>query len=191
MMTVLRIVKYGEPILHRPVAEVDFVKSKAELSRIIEDMWETCLAMHGAGLAACQVGLDMRLVVIAMPDGKDKWRRLVLINPVFTEKEGRKVEEEGCLSLPGLFAEVLRAAKVTVRAFNEKGVLMQITATGFLAKVMQHEIDHLDGHVFTERVVASEKARVKSEIRRLKKFWVKIDESKQVPDYENGFPWDA
>ncbi|MDD4003679.1 MAG: peptide deformylase [Elusimicrobiaceae bacterium] len=190
-MAVLKICKYGEPILHRSLTEVDYAAAKDSLARIIEDMWETCLVMRGAGLAACQVGLDMRLVVIAVPQDDKSWRRLTLVNPVVTARTGRKVEEEGCLSLPGLFAEAVRAAKVTVRALNEKGIPVEITASGFLAKVMQHEIDHLDGHVFTERVVAAEKNRVKSEIRRLKKHWAGIDESKQVPDYENGFPWDA
>jgi len=95
------------------------------------------------------------------------------------------------LSLPGLFAEVQRATKVTVRALNEKGIPVELTASGFMAKALQHEIDHLDGHVFAERVIVSEKNRVKAEIKRLKKHWAAIDESKKVPDYENGFPWDA
>lgn len=170
---------------------VDFALAKAKLPKIIDDMWETCVSVSGAGISACQVGLDMQLAVLVARQPDDSLKRIVIINPVIIAKTGKIIAEEGCLSLPGLFADVERAEKIVIRALNEKGVPVEITASGFMAKLFQHEIDHLSGAVFTDRVVPAEKTRVKQEIKRLKKHWAAIDESKKIPNYENGFPWDA
>lgn len=174
-----RICKYGEPILRKKTREVDFDRIKDKLPAILRDMWDTCAAVKGLGLAANQVGLGLRLAVIEVKnDGGEGIRRLVIINPKITEKSGRLYEEEGCLSFPGFFAKIKRFSKVRVLALNEHGIPAEITGEGTLARALQHEIDHLDGRLFVERLPLVTRIKVRGVLRKMGRLWAKIDESK-------------
>lgn len=172
-MAVLRVTKYGEPILRQKLKPVDYQKIAPELPALLKDMEETCLAVHGVGLAANQIGLDYRLAVILLP-GKnedDPPTRYVIINPKIVAAQGEKIEEEGCLSLPGLWAEVKRYTDVTVEFLDENGTPKKMRARGLLAKAFQHEVDHLDGKLFIDLVDPTQKPEVKKIIKKLRAQW--------------------
>lgn len=171
---VYKVVKYGDPILRQKLKPTDFKVLQPLLPQLLKDMEETCLAVHGVGLAANQIGLDYRLALILIPQSEEKdapLKRVVLINPEFVAKQGEIVEEEGCLSLPGLWVEIARATDVTIKCLNEKGEPVKIRARGLLAKAIQHEMDHLDGHLFIDHAQASLKPAIKKEIKKLRPTW--------------------
>ncbi|QNI38020.1 peptide deformylase [Edaphobacter albus] len=158
------IVKYPEPVLSipaRPVTAFD-----EDLKTLVEEMFESMYAAHGIGLAAPQIGLSKRLTVIDVNFKKDPADQLVLVNPQIIEREGKQFEEEGCLSLPEIREKVNRAAKVKVRAQNVKGEWFEMEGEELLARAFQHEIDHLDGVLFIDRL-----SRLKRDllIRKIKK----------------------
>ncbi len=177
-MSIKRICKYGEKILEKKTKKVNFGELKKELPALLMDMFETMEAVGGAGLAANQIGLDLRLAIIKINREDEPPLSIVIINPEIVEKHGSMYEEEGCLSFPGLFAKVRRAAKVKVRALNEKGLPIEVNAEGLFAKALQHEIDHLDGVVFISRLPLMSRLRLKPALLKLKSQWKKIDESK-------------
>lgn len=145
-MAILEIKEYGEPVLRGkalPVKEI-----APETLNLIKDMAETMYADSGVGLAAPQVGVSKRIIVI---DGEEDGL-IVLINPLIIESEGELEEEEGCLSIPGIYSLVKRSSKVTVKALNEKGDPTEVTKEGLAARALQHEIDHLDGILFIDRI---------------------------------------
>jgi peptide deformylase len=166
-MAVRKIYKYGEEILKRSLKKVDFDGMRKELPVVIKDMFDTLDAYQGAGLAASQVGLDMRLAVIKIPADDDSIISAVLINPVMIEKSGTMFEEEGCLSFPGLFQKVKRFSKIKVHCLNEKGLPVEINASGFFAKAVQHEMDHLDGITFVDRLPLMARLKVKPALARI------------------------
>ena len=173
-MAILRITKYGEDILRRKLKPVRYEDIAPQLPRLLKDMEETCLAVHGVGLAANQIGLDLRLAVILLPDPDDEQApptRYVIINPVILAKRGEKLDEEGCLSLPGLWAEIKRATDVTVKYIDENGQEQVKRARGLLAKAFQHEVDHLDGKLFVDFVDPKLKPEVKKAIKKLRPNW--------------------
>lgn len=172
-MAVLRITKYGEDILRQKLKPVNYADIAPRLPQLLADMEETCLAVRGVGLAANQIGLDLRLAVILLPNEDEKLppTRYVLINPVILSKRAEKVEEEGCLSLPGLWAEVPRATDVTVRYTDENGVEQVKRVRGLLAKAFQHEVDHLDGKLFVDLVDPKLKPEIKKIIKKLRPQW--------------------
>lgn len=173
-MAVLRITKYGEPILRQKLKPVNYKDLAPKLPALLADMEETCLAVHGVGLAANQIGLSYRLAVILLPNEEDENlppKRYVLINPVILAKRGEKVEEEGCLSIPGLWAEVSRATDLTVRYTDENGQEQVKRVRGLLAKAFQHEVDHLDGKLFVDLVDPKLKPEVKKAIKKLRPTW--------------------
>ncbi|MCM2267817.1 MAG: peptide deformylase, partial [Elusimicrobiales bacterium] len=176
-----RICKYGEKILERKTRKVDFAQLKKDLPALLADMFETMDAVGGAGLAANQIGLDLRLAVIKIQRENDDPLSIVIINPELAEKSGSMYEDEGCLSFPGLFAKVRRAAKVKVRALNEKGLPIEINAEGLFAKALQHEMDHLDGIVFVDRLPLLTRLKLKPALMKLRSQWKKLDESKMRP----------
>ncbi|NNU82529.1 peptide deformylase [Geobacillus sp. BMUD] len=147
-MSILSIVTYPNPILEQPCAPVTIFDRR--LGRLLDDMYETMLAADGVGLAAPQVGIAEQIAVV---DVGDEHGRIELINPVVIETRGEEVDVEGCLSFPGLFGEVPRAKYVKVRAQNRRGRPFTLSATGFLARALQHEIDHLHGVLFTSKVI--------------------------------------
>ena len=172
-MTILRVTKYGEPILRQKLKPVRFEDLVDRLPQLLKDMEETCLAVRGVGLAANQVGLPLRLAVILLPGEKedDPPTRYVVINPEIISMRGEKTEEEGCLSLPGLWAEVKRATDVTLKYLDENGREQVKRARGLLAKAFQHEVDHLDGKLFIDLVDPKLKPEVKKAIKKLREKW--------------------
>ncbi len=149
-MSVLEIRKYPAKVLKQKAAPVTAID--AELQRLIDDMTETMYAAPGVGLAAPQVGVSKRLAVIDISTKGAKMPLLVLINPVFLQREGAIEFEEGCLSLPEYTAKVERAEKVAVRFYDRSGKEIELEADGLLAVALQHEIDHLDGYLIIDRI---------------------------------------
>lgn len=148
-MAIRNIRMEGDPILSKVSKEVEEVDDK--IKQLVEDMFDTMHKADGLGLAAVQVGILKRVVVIDLYDGTSKF---VLINPVITKLEGEKVEfDEGCLSFPNQFVKVERYNNVTVEALDVDGKKIRIEATDILAQCIQHECDHLEGHVFKEKMI--------------------------------------
>jgi peptide deformylase len=135
-----------DDILRKKARSVDNVNSR--IRSLLEDMAETMYHADGAGLAAPQVGILRRLVVLDIGAGLIK-----LINPVIVEADGEQQEQEGCLSIPGIYGEVKRPEKVTVKAFDENGKPFDLRGTGLLARALCHEIDHLDGILFIDKAI--------------------------------------
>jgi len=180
-MAIRRICKYGEKILSKKTNKVDFKEIKDKLPEILRDMEDTLSAVKGLGLAANQIGLDMQLSIIRITDKDGKAMKFTIINPVIVEKKGEIYEDEGCLSFPGLFAKVKRYSEVKVRALNEKGLPIEINSSGLLARALQHEIDHLNGITFIDRLPLLARLKLKPVLLKLKRQWKKIDESKVIP----------
>jgi len=151
---------YGDPILRRKATRVREVTP--ELRRLISDMVETMFHQVGIGLAAPQVGIPYRLLV--MDDGKGSAR--ALINPTITQRIGSVVDEEGCLSLPGIYADVERSKSVTVEATDEDDQPVNLEATGMQARVIQHEMDHLDGILFIDHLSPVARDQIKKKIQK-------------------------
>ncbi|HVG26364.1 MAG TPA: peptide deformylase [Acidobacteriaceae bacterium] len=161
------IVKYPEPVLAKPGETVaDFTP---ELAQLVEEMWESMYAAHGIGLAAPQIGVSKRITVIDVSFRERPEDKLVLINPEIVKREGKQFEEEGCLSLPEIREKVQRAARVTVRAQDVKGTFFEVEGEELLARALQHEIDHLDGVLFIDRLSILKRDLVKRRIRKLQK----------------------
>jgi peptide deformylase len=159
-MAILPVRLYGDPALRRRAAPVGRVTP--EIDTLIDDMVETMYDQIGIGLAATQVGIGLRLLVA--DEGKGVARAYV--NPVIVEQGGRVVAEEGCLSLPGVFAEVARSEWVVVEAHDRRGAPVHTRATGLMARVFQHEIDHLDGVLFIDHLDKVTRDRIKRRIKR-------------------------
>jgi len=149
-MAVLNIVKFGDS---RLVAENENIVQKDDtFPKLIENMIETMYAAPGVGLAAPQIGINRRLAVLDISAGSNRSDLMVLINPVLIEEHGEVKEEEGCLSFPGLIEWVVRPKRVVVKAFDQNMKPVEIPGDGMLARALCHEIDHLDGVLFTERM---------------------------------------
>jgi len=167
---VRRVTKHGERVLKTPCAPVDYAAMKDELPRVLKDMWATMNAARGVGLAAPQIGLNLRLAVVDIrPEGKSQ--RFVLINPEITSRAGEKLEDEGCLSIPGIYAPLARAERVRVRALGADGAPWERDAEGLLARAFQHEIDHLDGKLYVDRLPFELKLKVLDAIKDAKPRW--------------------
>lgn len=165
-MALLPILKYGAAVLHKkmePVGPID-----DELRQMIQDMFITMYAAPGIGLAANQVGIPRSFTVIDIqPEGRKK--PMVLINPVIEKRWGTLFEEEGCLSVPGFTEKVKRAAKVRVRGLNEHGLPIVIEGEGLLARCLQHEIDHLNGKLYVDRLPLVKRLKIKRDIEKRRK----------------------
>ena len=146
-MALREIVKFGEDILRKKCREVTSFDEK--LGILLDDMAETLQNADGVGLAAPQVGMLRRVVVIDVRDGKGT---IELVNPVLVEQQGNQVGNEGCLSSPGEWCEVERPRRVTVKAFDRHGTEFTVTGEGLLARALCHELDHLEGVLFIDRV---------------------------------------
>ena len=161
-MARLDILHYPDERLHtvaRPVAAVD-----ARIRQLIDDMAETMYAAPGIGLAATQVNVHERVIVIDLSETRDELR--VFINPEIVAQSGREESEEGCLSVPGVFDKVTRAERVTVRALDRDGKSFELDADGMLAVCIQHEIDHLNGKVFVDHLSQLKQTRIKSRLAK-------------------------
>ena len=158
------ILKYGDTLLQNtaePVTEIT-----AEVDALARDMIETMYAAPGIGLAAPQVGVMLRLFVIDLSLGRDPKGLIALINPELTGRDGMQLEEEGCLSLPGYNATVARPNRVAVRGLDLSGKEMQLEGEGLLARAFQHEMDHLEGRVFLDRLRGIKRDLIVSRIRK-------------------------
>ena len=164
---ILKIVKFPDPVLQQPAEPV--TEFNAELRRLIADMFETTYASQGVGLAAPQVGVSKRLTTIDLSMGKEPDDKLVLINPEIISSDGKLYEEEGCLSFPDIREKVVRAAKVRIRAQDEKGKWFEMDGEDLLARCFQHEIDHLDGMLFIFRMSGLKRDLTLRKIRKLQR----------------------
>lgn len=154
----LEIITYPHPTLRyksKPVRRVD-----AELRLIVDEMFELMYAAKGVGLAANQVDLPLRLFIVNLESDRGQSEDLVFINPVLSHPKGSEEAEEGCLSLPGLYGDVVRPKKVRINAYNLQGEEIHADIDGFLARVVQHEADHLDGVLFVDRLSETGKIEV-------------------------------
>ncbi len=161
------VVKWPDPVLARRGEEVT-VFDKA-LEKLVEEMFESMYAAQGIGLAAPQIAISKRITVIDVSFRKDPADKLALINPEVILLDGKQIEEEGCLSLPEIREKVNRAARVRVRAQNVKGEWFEIEGDELLARALQHEIDHLDGVLFIDRLSRLKRELVLRKIRKLQK----------------------
>ena len=161
-MALLPILEYPDPRLKKVAAPVAAVTP--EIRKLVRDMAETMYAAPGVGLAATQVNVHQRVIVLDVSDHKDELR--VFINPELLSAEGEAECEEGCLSVPGYYDKVTRAARVRVRAQDERGEFFEIDADGMLAMCIQHEMDHLQGKVFVEYLSPLKRARLAARLRK-------------------------
>jgi peptide deformylase len=159
------IVRYGADVLHRPAVPVADVTPETQL--LIDDMIQTMYAAPGIGLAATQVGVGLRIFVCDVSAGRNPADLLTFINPEFVERDGMQLEEEGCLSVPGFNATVARPARAVLKGLTRHGDELAVEATGLLARCFQHEVDHLDGKVFLDRLRGLQKDLIVRRIRKL------------------------
>jgi peptide deformylase len=160
-MAVLEILKYPHPVLKKPSEEVSQIDG--EVRKLIDDMRETMYEARGVGLAACQVGVSRRVIVLDVSPMDPQHTFMALINPEIISEEGEIDHEEGCLSVPDYLEKVKRKEKVCVRGVSPEGLEVEIAGEGILAIALQHEIDHINGILILDRV-----SRLKREIYRNK-----------------------
>jgi peptide deformylase len=163
----LTIVKYPDPVLAQPAEPV--TEFNDELRKLVSDMFETMHDGQGVGLAAPQVGVSKRLIVIDLSGDKNPEERIVLVNPEIIESEGRQNGEEGCLSFPEIREKVVRAARVKVRAQNEHGEWFEQEGEELLSRCFQHEIDHVDGKLFIYRMSPLKRDIALRKIRKMQR----------------------
>jgi peptide deformylase len=161
------ITKFGAAVLEQPTKPIE--KFDDALAQLTQDMFESMYAAQGVGLAATQIGLNLRLAVIDVTTGKNPEAKLVLANPVILHIEGEQREEEGCLSIPGFRGNVLRPKYVTVRAQDATGKEFEMKGEGLLARAFCHEIDHLNGILFITHLSMLKRDLIKRKIRKLTK----------------------
>jgi peptide deformylase len=161
------ILRYGARPLHRPAEPV--TEFDANLWRLIDDMIETMYAAPGIGLAATQIGVAARVFVIDLSVGRDPSQLIAVVNPEFVEREGTQLEEEGCLSVPGFNATVLRPARTVVSAHDREGHPLKLEGSGLLARAFQHEMDHLDGRLFLDRLRGIKRDVIARKIQKLQR----------------------
>jgi peptide deformylase len=161
------ILKYSDSLLHQPAREVTTFDDSLRV--LIDDMIETMYAAPGVGLAATQVGVPLRVFVIDTSVGRDPKGLIVMMNPTFVEREGMQLEDEGCLSVPGFNATVVRPARAVVSGLNRDGEPETIEGTALLARAFQHEMDHLDGIVFVDRLRGIKRDLIVRRIAKLKR----------------------
>jgi peptide deformylase len=159
------ILTLGAPELERPARPVDAITP--ETRQLVDDMIETMHAAPGIGLAAPQIGVPLRVFVVDLTVGRTPGAVGVFINPEFVERDGMQLEEEGCLSLPGCTATVLRPARAVVRALDRDGRERTVEGRGLLARAFQHEMDHLDGLLYVRRLRGLQRAVLERRVRRL------------------------
>ena len=163
-MAVRDIVTYPNHVLTTPGAPVERIDD--EVRELVADLIETMYAAPGVGLAANQIGIPRRVAVVDITVGEDPDSLLVLINPEIVRQEGSQVDEEGCLSFPGISEMVERPIHVGLKALDLEGRSYEISAEGFLARAFCHEVDHLDGVLFVDRMSSLKRQLVRKKIRK-------------------------
>lgn len=159
------ILKFGEAPLHEPAAEVGELTDAVQ--RLIDDMIDTMYAAPGIGLAAPQIGASLRIFVVDLSVGHKADDLMIFVNPVFVEREGTQLEDEGCLSVPGFNATVQRPLRAVVKGIDRAGQERIVEGKDLLARAFQHEMDHLDGKLFLDRVRGIKRDLIVKKIRKL------------------------
>ena len=159
------ILKYGDSLLHDHARIVEAITP--EIDRLIDDMIETMYAAPGVGLAAPQVGVPLRIFVVDVSVGRDPAGLRVMVNPEFVERDGMQLEEEGCLSVPGFNATVVRPLRAVLKGLDRHGEEQRLEGSGLLARAFQHEMDHLDGTLFVDRLRGLKRDFIVRKIRKL------------------------
>ena len=161
---------YGDPVLRLKAAQVPALGTR-ELEELVSDMFETCTAEEGAGLAAPQIGVSLRVFVVDCPedpeDPESPVQRFAAINPRLVGAEGEIISEEGCLSMPGMRETIKRHARVTLAAQDVQGRPFEVTAGGLVARAIQHEMDHLDGILFIDRLSSLKRQLLKRQLESI------------------------
>lgn len=163
-MAILPISKFPSPELSTRAEEIQGLDES--LNELVADMVDTMYAAPGVGLAANQVGVRRRVAVIDLSVGREQDQLLVMINPVILEADGSIAEEEGCLSFPGVTEIVARPERVKARAINLDGQAYEVEGEGLMARAICHEVDHLNGVLFIDRLTGFKKDRVRKQVRR-------------------------
>jgi peptide deformylase len=161
------LLRHGEPVLHRRAEPVESLTP--EIQTVVEDLVQTMYAAPGIGLAAPQIGVPLRIFVVDITAGRSTGELIVMVNPEFLERDGMQVEDEGCLSVPGFNASVVRPARIVARGLDRQGVERTVEATGLLARAFQHEMDHLDGTLFIDRLRGIKRDLIVRRIQKLKR----------------------
>jgi peptide deformylase len=159
------ILKFGESPLHEAASAVGELTE--DVQTIINDMIDTMYAAPGIGLAAPQIGVPLRIFVVDLSVGRKADDLMVFINPVFVERDGVQLEEEGCLSVPGFNATVARPSRAVIKGLDRTGVERTVDGSDLLARAFQHEMDHLDGKLFLDRVRGIKRDLIVKKIRKL------------------------
>ena len=158
------ILKFGDADLHQPARAVT---ADDQLGPLIDDMIETMYAAPGIGLAATQLGVPLRLFVVDLSVGRDSKDLIVMVNPEWVARDGMQLEEEGCLSLPGFTATVPRPAHAIVRGLDRQGDVHTVEGSGLLTRALQHEMDHLEGCLFVDRLRGIKRDLIVRKIKKL------------------------
>ena len=166
-MSILTIKDWLDPVLRKKGEPIDNIDEA--LVKLTEDMYETTLDAKGAGLAANQVGLPYNLFVVDMGVEKDEHDLITLINPVITAMEGEETSEEGCLSIPEVYATLKRALKVEIKGIDINGNDIRFESEGFLARAFQHEMDHLNGFLFWDNLGRARRDLLKRKFKKIQK----------------------
>ena len=159
------ILRYGAGVLHAPAAPVGDITP--EVQQLVDDMIQTMYAAPGIGLAATQVGAGLRIFVCDVSAGRNQADLLTFINPEFVERDGMQLEEEGCLSIPGFNATVARPSRAVVKGLTREGMPQTVEGTGLLARCFQHEMDHLEGTLFVDRLRGLQKDLILRKVHKL------------------------
>jgi peptide deformylase len=159
------ILKYGDGILHERARRVDVITP--EIEQLIDAMIETMYAAPGIGLAAPQIGIPLRIFVVDISLGRDPAGPIVMVNPEFVSRDGMQLEEEGCLSLPGFNATVVRPMRAVIKGLDRAGQLCEREGSELLARAFQHEMDHLDGKLFIDHLRGVKRDLILRRIRKL------------------------
>lgn len=176
----LQIIQYPHPTLRHPSKPLK--KVDAELRKIIDEMWELMYEHEGVGLAANQVDLPYRLFIVNPTGERDsKETERVLINPVLSNARGQEEDEEGCLSIPGVHGPVVRNTTIKVQAYDLSGGEIEAEAEGLLARILQHETDHLDGRLFIDRLSPTQLAAVEEQLEEFELVFRSQRETGEMP----------
>jgi peptide deformylase len=159
------IVKFGDPVLQSRASDVPAIDD--QLQTLIDDMVETMYAAPGIGLAAPQVGVSLRVFVVDLSLGRKAEDLIVMVNPEFVDRDGMQLEEEGCLSIPGFNATVVRPTRAVLQGLDRSGQRRTVEGSGLLARAFQHEMDHLDGTLFVDRLRGIKRDLIVRKIRKM------------------------
>ena len=181
-MSLRRVRYYGDPALKSRAREI--TEFDASLADLAADMRETMKAYNGVGLAANQIGVLQRILVVDVPQPDGPRATYTLVNPVIVFREGQEKGEEGCLSIPGVWDEVVRAKRIHVRAQDETGKPIEVDAEGYFARAIQHEVDHLDGVLFVDRLSLLKRQFLRRDLEAIARG--ELPEDQQPPQEASG-----